>query len=268
MTAEELLHLLANNLKNTKYYTPVNRGPQKPSKTKKYSHNFYDIVHLSLLTEQLKGLSKPIDEEDYQYKFSIRYLVDIQGRIIFAREGKPGALIPAHKQIASMCLAAGNIFFNQDYSKIIKINNESGDFHPESPSLVHPLAILLATALDLVAEELLIDITLSASNKKQVTLTTAQLLSCLHDNLDSAKKANSAWDNIKTESNRNSAQFFNSSPERPTKKGKAILFNLPDDDEKSSQTTTNRINFFMPEQSAASSAFTPDTTPSCNSLTS
>jgi hypothetical protein len=75
--------------------------------------------------------------------FCVRYLVSTDKQILFAREGRPSQYIPQHKQIRSTCLAAGNIYFSQDFKSIRKIDHCSGDFHPNTSSLVWPLAILV-----------------------------------------------------------------------------------------------------------------------------
>ena len=82
-----------------------------------------------------------------EYKTSIRYIVKTNGDMLFAREGRPGRLIAAHRQMSGSCLAAGNIFFNDDFTEIIAVNNQSGDFTPQPHSIIWPLKILLKSSL-------------------------------------------------------------------------------------------------------------------------
>lgn len=90
MSLEQLLALLVANLETKTIFTPVQRV-RGPSKIMLYTHHFYDIAHLGALTAELATLD---EDEDYDEKYGVRYLVDTKGRIIFAREGKPGKTHP------------------------------------------------------------------------------------------------------------------------------------------------------------------------------
>lgn len=93
-----------------------------------------------LLQEKKQGKETP----------DLRYLVDTSGTAWFAREtrdNEPKA--PAHYKMtgersnAARCKTAGNIFFNEDYSVLLKINHKSGDFRPSFESIKWLLAILV-----------------------------------------------------------------------------------------------------------------------------
>ena len=82
----------------------------------------------------------------------IRYLVDLEQQLWFAEEGSANKTIPAHYQMtgeernSARCLAAGNLKFSENFREIIKINNKSGDFHPDFNSIQWLLAILIANS--------------------------------------------------------------------------------------------------------------------------
>jgi len=127
-------------------YSPVVRAPQAPGKKKsEHSPPIYNFDSLSTLIEVLKSLV--LDEMEPECKTSIRYIVKTNGNMLFAQEGRPGRSIPAHRQMSWDCLAAGNIFFNDDFTEIIAINNQSGDFKPQPHSIIWPLKILLTSPL-------------------------------------------------------------------------------------------------------------------------
>ncbi len=136
MTLEELIICFRQNLTDKPFYTPVPRPPRRPMRDSSYTHHLYPIRNLRPLIEILKK----IDEEDGDQKYSVRYLVTREGRLLCALEGRPGRSIPEHKQMRASCLAAGNIYFSADFTEITKITHRSGDFHPAVASLVWPIA--------------------------------------------------------------------------------------------------------------------------------
>ncbi|AHE66082.1 hypothetical protein [Legionella oakridgensis] len=138
MTLEELSALFTTRLAEVVSYAPVPRPPATPRHDRTIKHTLYPIEHLPELIAELEKL----DDAEGDKKFSVRYLVDEENVLWLAREGKPGRHIPAHRQMRDNCLAAGNIFFSQDFTEITKINHQSGDFHPDAASLLWPLAIL------------------------------------------------------------------------------------------------------------------------------
>jgi hypothetical protein len=83
-------------------------------------------------------------------KLKLRFIVDTDGILWFAPEGRPNRTTPAHYQMTgspymdARCLAAGNFYFrkkeNQQYT--LAITNKSGDFKPKLESLKWAIAIL------------------------------------------------------------------------------------------------------------------------------
>lgn len=155
MRVSELKIQFSKSYDDQTTYTPVTRPPQKPSHDRSYRHNIYHVNQLNSLIETLKELSC-FDENDRLNKYSIRYLVTPDEKLLLAREGKPGRDIPGHKEICNRSLAAGNIFFSDDFSEITKINHQSGDFCPDVGSMVWAIAILLKTNVSL-AKKLIIE---------------------------------------------------------------------------------------------------------------
>ncbi len=119
---------------------PVLRVPGRPSADNSYYHTFYPTQQLSELTDVLKILDA---DEPLNDRFTARYLVTKEKTLLFAREGRPGVDIPAHREIRGECLAAGNILFSEDYEHITGVNHQSGDFHSTQGSMVWVIAILL-----------------------------------------------------------------------------------------------------------------------------
>ncbi|MDR3442605.1 MAG: hypothetical protein P4L65_06265 [Legionella sp.] len=129
----------------TSFYTPAPRLTYSPAAPQ---YRIATINKLHVLLDELKKINDWDFEDyhettsEYNEKYSIRYLVTREMQILFAPEGRPSNTIPGHKQMASSCLAAGNIFFSKDFSRITKITNCSGDFLPFDISIIWPLMIL------------------------------------------------------------------------------------------------------------------------------
>ena len=136
MTLEELNASFIACLAKKTTYDPVKRQPKRPRRDNSYQHILYPIQQLAALTAVLRTV------DDDACKYSVRYLVTTEGKLLFAQEGLPGFSIPKHRQIREKCLAAGNVYFSDDYKSITKINHCSGDFHPSADSLIWPIAAL------------------------------------------------------------------------------------------------------------------------------
>lgn len=146
MTLDDLRELSAVQFAEHHVYFPLRRPPEAPKKDDSYRHILYPVSRLGDLIDKLRAFD---EFEDPDHKYSVRYLVTEAHQILFALEGKPGREIPAHSSISPSCLAAGNMFFSEDYRNVIAINHQSGDFEPRAGSLVWPLAILLNTDVPL-----------------------------------------------------------------------------------------------------------------------
>ncbi len=118
------------------------RNPFPAPLTSDLTCNIYPLRHLSTLIQKIQEKSIPIR--------TIRYLVDSSKNIWFAEEGAPSKTTPAHCRMTgnppaqSICIAAGNIGFSDDFTQINMVNNKSGDFKPNFDSVKWPLAILAA----------------------------------------------------------------------------------------------------------------------------
>lgn len=143
----------------------------EPCRIKRASvHSIYPLCKLNELLNDIKTID-PTEK-------TIRYLVDCSNQLWFAREGAPNKTIPAHYQMTgephnvARCLAAGNIEFSADFTRIIMVNHKSGDFRPTFESVQWPLAILIANEPILAASSIELDETvriehLSASGGPQ-----------------------------------------------------------------------------------------------------
>ena len=150
MKLEDLISLFSEQC----VYKPVLRAPGSPKRPtpEKYDIHIYTLDNIADLIEKLRAMPDQGTLNDDKY--SIRYLVTPTGQILFAREGKAGLrikqyheIIPAHKEIHHRCIAAGNLFFNHDYTQITSINNSSGDFLPLPNCLVWPIKALKDSGL-------------------------------------------------------------------------------------------------------------------------
>ena len=85
------------------------------------------------------------DENDRLEHFTIRFVVDTNMRIWFAREGICDSSIPAHSDMVAdeNVYTAGNLVFSKDYTTIIEITNKSGHYLPPFGSLVIFISLLL-----------------------------------------------------------------------------------------------------------------------------
>ena len=145
MTKAELLAAFAARYSEGARTTfePVRRRPEKPKRDTSFKHTMYPIKALP----ELIGLLRTFDDFNRNEKYSIRYLVTLEGKLLLAREGKPDKSIPKHREISPCCLAAGNINFSNDFS-MTGITHCSGDFCPDPASMAWPLAVLFLVGHD------------------------------------------------------------------------------------------------------------------------
>ncbi len=113
---------------------------------RKPASNEYSIYSLDTLNELLKEMHANREVPE------LRYLVDLGGKLWFARERRIGGpASPAHYQMTgeisknARCKAAGNIQFDANYKVVTLINHKSGDFRPSFISIQWLIAILLKT---------------------------------------------------------------------------------------------------------------------------
>jgi len=131
------------------FFKPLNDKTQFKNKNIGLTKRAVDwkptLYPLSKLPELIQMIS-----QEKSHTTTIRYLVDLNKNLWFAKEGAPNKTIPAHYQMtgekddAAYCLAAGNIEFSADYKHIQMINHKSGDFRPDFESITWLLAILIA----------------------------------------------------------------------------------------------------------------------------
>lgn len=104
-------------------------------RTKKSQYDIYPIKHINKLFM------------DRQNK-TVRYFVDSNMQLWVAPEGVPSEKTPAHFQMSGVsksqatCVAAGNLIFSEDFQRLVKVSNKSGDFQPNFECLQWILAIL------------------------------------------------------------------------------------------------------------------------------
>ena len=205
MPIPTLKDLLTNPPEYT-VYEPRHRDPKTPRKS--YKHSIYPLLALPELIQVLRHLP---DSYDYEEKYSIRYLVTEEMEILLALEGSPSRVIPAHEEIRSQCIAAGNFFFTQKYDAIYKINHQSGDFRPQASCLCWPIAILTFCNTFPLTNDLCIDINHNSERQEEISVDKNQLLSLLpqallqHRNAILAANSNRV---VEVKANRSQAAFF------------------------------------------------------------
>lgn len=132
----------------------------------------FDLYPLSCLNELISKLpiqKGAIDFLDDNPRI-IRFLVDGDNQLWFAKEGRPGKHVPAHLQMSTSktCRTAGNMEFNNE-GKLIMINHKSGDFQPSFQSLSWLFAILSQSKLDmLVGNELCVERLISTRAPREI----------------------------------------------------------------------------------------------------
>lgn len=112
-----------------------------------FNQKIYSWMALNDLIQVLKQeIPDSFDEEnDLLERFTIRFVVDKNMRIWFAREGECTSSIPAHSDMIAdeNVYTAGNFVFSKDYTTIIEITNKSGHYLPPFGSLVFFVSLLL-----------------------------------------------------------------------------------------------------------------------------
>lgn len=109
----------------------------------------YDIYPITLLNEFLTILGEEKANNNYVFN-CVRYLVTTDMKFRLAREGEVTMITPGHGQMIagnlqdSRSLVAGNIYFNDNFSQIIGIDHESGDFNSPCDAILWSLGILFA----------------------------------------------------------------------------------------------------------------------------
>lgn len=145
MTIEEIKALLSAAYQEKKIMLPLNEVCDRPLRNG-YRHYIYSYAALPELIKELKRIParQSDDEDDTRDRLAVRYTVDDEGKIWFAKEGRPSMSIPDHARIRSHCYSAGNIYFSEDYESITHITNKSGHFQPSPGTLVWAIAALLS----------------------------------------------------------------------------------------------------------------------------
>jgi len=99
--------------------------------------NIYSINDVKeLFDEKIKNIEAGKKDDTY-----FRYLLSENGQARFAREHNKQFASPAHYQMTgktqkdAACITAGNLFFNEDFTQLLAINNKSGDFRPSFDSI-------------------------------------------------------------------------------------------------------------------------------------
>lgn len=130
------------------------RPTAPPDRPLQYRYTFYPLQCLAELSEQVKTKASKnrayntLDDE-FLPNYAVRFVVAIDYQILFSFEGPRSKSVPAHSDIVSPVLTAGNIYFSSDYSQIVQITNKSGHFKPSFGSLVFAIPLILRSGFPL-----------------------------------------------------------------------------------------------------------------------
>jgi hypothetical protein len=158
---DKIRHLHAHKIeKNPDFLsTPPDLQKKFLSDNKRKPSNFTHLIYsLHTMKELLAKLRAPEGSSKLRKigkSADLRFLVDIDGVAWFAQESyddMPTAA--AHYKLAgaedtqvvsknARCNAAGDLFFDETYSTLLKVNHKSGDFSPSFDSIKWILALLV-----------------------------------------------------------------------------------------------------------------------------
>lgn len=109
---------------------------------------FIDNIQNEYIMKKIKKESRNerLSEDKNRLLHTIRYILTENDELLFAKEGvePPHFIMPKSASSANgaRCRCAGNLIFNEDFSKIVMVNNSSGDFEPPPESLKDVLLVL------------------------------------------------------------------------------------------------------------------------------
>ncbi|MDP3269973.1 MAG: hypothetical protein Q8M40_13125 [Legionella sp.] len=131
------LQLVADSFKIAANEKPRRITNDNTRKSVTRNFNIYSINDVKkLFNEKIKNIEAGKKDDTY-----FRYLLSENGQARFAREHNKQFASPAHFQMTgrtqkdAACITAGNLFFNEDFTQLLAINNKSGDFRPSFDSL-------------------------------------------------------------------------------------------------------------------------------------
>lgn len=157
-------------------------APDRPCA--EYHYKIFPMKCLHLLADEVKSKSFQSkvyqkDHEDFIKNYGARFVVECDVEIKFSLEGPRCRTTPAHTDISSAVLTAGNIIFSEDYSKIVGISNKSGHFQPNFSTLVFALPLILESGFAL-ADQIELK---NEQTQETVMLSKNELLDLLPSNM-------------------------------------------------------------------------------------
>lgn len=108
----------------------------------------YPVTQLPLLLEEIHQKKQQKAGFNPEATLALRFIVDLDYRLWFAREGLASNKTPSHHEMTGMerseakCITAGIANISYKDKKLVYINNQSGDFRPDFNSLKWILIIL------------------------------------------------------------------------------------------------------------------------------
>lgn len=160
-----------------------------------YEYKIYPLKCLAQLRDEVRhfadgDMAYSSNNSDFVANYAVRFVVDVDGVIHFTREGPRTTSVPAHSDITHRVLTAGNLYFSEDYSRIVKITNKSGHFQPAFGTLVFALPLILASDFPLADEICLVDETNQEHEQQRFTLDELVSLKPTAYDLEAVKAMN------------------------------------------------------------------------------
>jgi hypothetical protein len=110
------------------------------------------IVQVDKIKQLLQNKECYQTECDNKTYKVLRFLLRSNGELVFAHEGGPHGIVPAHSQMLVgdnvSCITAGNAYFNVETNTLELINHKSGDFRPPFDSLQFVLPQLVSELIN------------------------------------------------------------------------------------------------------------------------
>jgi hypothetical protein len=136
MTEQELIALMIDAF-HAKQILKPQRAPH-PRSALADEKPVYSLQEFELLMNAIG--QAPKEDNVINSLVVVRYLIQTDARILFARSGVPTRTIPVHQEMSSRCLSAGYLFFNNN--QLAGIDHHSRDFSVHTGSLVFALRAL------------------------------------------------------------------------------------------------------------------------------
>ena len=199
----------------------VIRYQDTPDRPQKNLYKIFFLLSLGDLAKEIQKRALPDKKydqsnEDFSHNYGARFIVDKGKTIKFSREGARCPYIPAHSDIESQVLTAGNIHFSEDYTQIVGISNKSGHFRPDFSTLVFAIPLILSSSFPL-AERIELK---NEQTRESIMLDRAELMDLLPQellaNINNMMEVNQSEEPYEDENNKHKSSCLRAISSFPT----------------------------------------------------